>query len=273
MFKNQNSNTGNYSGAIVGGTASGQVTLGQNKLSYGQILSSGKSLSLNWDSGVREEQVNTNMKSYQVFEINEDLLALSVAWHRIRKSSIDYVPIESLTANILFEKVNDDDRNLAKDIKKYYSQKIMVLKLKNNKLSKFRDDLNNFVHQNTNVYKKEVFPLVYRLPEFYNYDIAFDKFKTTYNTKIKNDNHEMVSVCKTLKFVGQFIVGKGSSKRIEFWFVDEHNNLVNFNVMKDNPLMSLLDNTIKSEFKLHARFVNKSRDDVEYLVPNKYRFL
>lgn len=211
-------------------------------------------------------------RSYQVIEVNEDLLALSIAWHRIRQLP-NYTPIESLISKILFESVTEDDRKLSEEIKKYYSQKIMVLKLKNKNLSKFREDLSFFLHQSNNLHKKEIFPLVYRLPEFYEYDKSFDEFKHIYNRELNVDKDVLINTKISINFIKCFTVGKGANKRKEYWFSDNKNNLVNMTIFNNNPLISLLDNVIKNELNLLAKLTRRHRDDTEFLSLDKYSFL
>ena len=117
----------------------------------------------------------TQVKRYEVFESPEDLLVLSVVWHKMRKAGNQVIPRPmNLTDNILFENIEPCDRERAKEIRDYYSKKFMVFTLKEQKLTAFRKDLNSFIHSDGLIFKETMMPLVYRLPEFYEYDIGFD---------------------------------------------------------------------------------------------------
>ena len=74
-----------------------------------------------------------HVKKYEILEIDEDLLALSTAWKRLRdthNSGGTYTPISTLLDKELFNHVTIDDRQKANEIRDYYSKKIMMWKLK-----------------------------------------------------------------------------------------------------------------------------------------------
>lgn len=220
---------------------------------------------------------DSHIKKYQVFEIDEDLLALSCTWQRIRKSRIDnpaspYQPIQQLTDKNLFKIVHQCDHDKASNIRDYYSKKIMMWRLKEQKLSKFRDDMNTFIHSDGKVFREDMQPLAYRLPEFYDYDTAFDSLTNEYNKKVSQDNR-IDNSTKQLKLVKTFTVGKKYSKRKEYWFSDEHNNLVNMSFVHDNPLLPLLETFSTKPFSMTANYVKKYRDNNEYLEANKFKFV
>ena len=126
-------------------------------------------------SGFGDVKINPYVKQYKVNESAEDLLALSVAWFRLRKNRTltPYPMIESLTDENLFKSLTEEDRLMANTIRDYYSKKIMVMALKEIKLTKFREDLSKFIHSDGKLFVDDMLPLVFRLPEFYEYDTAF----------------------------------------------------------------------------------------------------
>ncbi len=217
---------------------------------------------------------NTHVKKYQVYEIDEDLLALSTAWKRLRdeyKNGSPYTPIEKLLDKNLFKHVKDVDHEQAKNIRDYYSKKIMLWKLKGQNLTKFRDDMNTFIHSNGKIFKEDICPLVYRLPEFYEYDFGFDELANHHN-KIISDKQKG-KVTKNLSLQKTFNVGRKYSKRKEYWFSDEQDNLISISFTSDNPLISLLDLHTQKPITLSGNISYKSRDNVEYGVIEKYSFL
>jgi hypothetical protein len=216
-----------------------------------------------------------HVKKYQVLEIEEDLLALSCAWQRLRKAvalnSIAYVSISKITDVALFKHLTQADHDKAKMIRDYYSKKIMMWTLKEQKLSKFREDMNMFIHSNGKVFKEDMCPLAYRLPEFYDYDIEFDELTMQHNKKI--DNKDQANGKKELSLKKTFVVGKKFNKRKEYWYSDENSNLVCLSFSHDNPLLSLLDLHSEKPIRIStSSFAKKHRDNVEYLVPNKFKF-
>jgi hypothetical protein len=255
------------------------ISTGKSRASLGNMLSKIK------QAGVPAQAQNQTLgnlvfndynnheyaRSYEVIEIKEDLLALSVAWHRIRSNG-ELLSIHTLISKELFEKVNNQDRELANTIRDYYSKKLMILKLKNSRLSKFREDLNIFVHNKTDIHQKEIFPLVYRLPEFYQYDSAFDKIKMEHDSAIVIPSMFTNQVF-SLKFIKSFIVKSKLGKRKEFWFANKDNHLVNMTLVENNPLISLLEKQFNEPLNVHGLFKIKTRDGYNYYSIDKYSFI
>lgn len=237
------------------GGASGQISI--------------QDLSTDWGS-------DPYVKKYQVLEIEEDLLALSCAWQRIREErkknpSGPYITIAKLTDPTLFKSVTSTDHDKAAQVRDYYSKKIMLWKLKGEHLTKFREDMNTFIHTDGKIFKEDMMPLAYRLPEFYDYDLDFDLLSNEYNKKVVQDQQNFAG-SKKLKLVKSYIVGKKYNKRKEYWFSDDNNDLVSLSVVLDNPLLSLLDLYTQDTIKVDAIYSKKSRDNNEYLIANKFKF-
>ncbi len=69
------------------------------------------------------------VKRYEVIETSEDVLALSVAWKRLRDTkdkSSHHIGITSLLDDNLFRRVEEPDRVRANEIRDYFSKKIML---------------------------------------------------------------------------------------------------------------------------------------------------
>ena len=84
----------------------------------------------------------------------------------------------------MFDQVIADDRTRATEIRNYYSKKIMMMLLKQRQLSVYREDLRTFINTNGQIFKKDMMPLVYKLPEFYDYDNLVDELFADLNKKI-----------------------------------------------------------------------------------------
>ena len=225
-----------------------------------------------------EFHVNDDVQKYEVYEINKDLLALSVCWARYRKTRNDPGPQPTITKLLdseLFRLVTEEDIAQANIIRDYYSKKIMVLKLKNVGFTAFREDLNTFIHNEGKTFKESMLPLAYRLPEFYEYDIEFEKMAFEYNREVKRNNDPNVVTVKQLKFIKKLSVNTKRQKRKEYWFSDRHNNLVLLNVESSNPLLSLMDMTVdKNDITITGAIRKFNRDGLEYLkIDNKFTFV
>ena len=223
-------------------------------------------------------QFGDDVQKYEVYEISKDLLALSVCWARYRKTRDTPGPQPTITKLLdseLFRLVTEEDIAHANVIRDYYSKKIMVWKLKNEGFTAFREDLNTFIHSEGKTFKESMLPLAYRLPEFYEYDIEFEKMAFEYNREVKRNNDPNVVTVKQLKFIKKLSVNTKRQKRKEYWFSDRHNNLVLLNVESSNPLLSLMDMTVdKNDITITGAIRKFNRDGLEYLkIDNKFTFV
>ena len=191
---------------------------------------------------------NKNVKKYEVFETTEDILALSVTWHRLRpliSHNISNIMNPSnrptkLTDEILFKEIIQEDRAKANVIRDYYSKKLMMFTLKGQQLTSYRKDLNTFIHGDCKVVKEEMMPLVYRLPEFYEYDVGLDEMFLELDTRFEGSQISL-STIKTLTPVKKFTVKRKSRKFVEYWLKDNENKSYKIEIDSNNELMHLWD--------------------------------
>ena len=119
-------------------------------------------------------------------------------------------------------------------------------------------------------------PLVYRLPEFYDYDIEFDEMMSNH-TMTSPQVERSQKVTKNLSFVKQLSKTKkrhgATTVTKEFWFSDDYNNLNCIPVNKDNPLLTLMEKHVRLPFSVSGLSVKKVRDNREFFVLEKYSFL
>lgn len=244
----------------------------QNTIS---LSSSSSDLTINWF-----DSPNSNVKKYQIVETKEDLLVLSATWKRIRDerqltSENGYLVPTSLIDEILFKSISNADRKRAEEVRDFYSKKVVYWKLKDIPLSKFRQDMSEFIHTDGTRFKEEIMPLVYRLPEFYEYDIQFEELARHHNqslsTSVKIASGFVGS--KTLTLVKTLTVNKKHLKRKEYWFTDNNDNLVLIPVETSNPLMSLLDLVSKNPIRVDGKFQCRTTDHTEYLLGRKITFI
>jgi hypothetical protein len=211
------------------------------------------------------------VKRYEIVELSEDLLALSVCWKRLRDSKQALGQISKLTDEELFRRVTTEDRDKAAKVRDYYSKKIMMLKLKSVELTTFRQDLNEFVHGDSFKIKEQMLPLAYRLPEFYEYDTEFENFASDYNKVISG---RFASEPMSLSFIKKLTVNTRRQKRTEYWFSDVHNNLVLLSFDMNNPLLSMLDKQVKTEkIEILGHRGKRERDGQEYIKVDKFVFV
>jgi hypothetical protein len=257
------------------GTTSGIMAQSLNTISLSSLngaQGSGVTGVFNFD----ELSYGPNVKKYEVYEISQDLLALSTCWARYRKtrhSPLAQPTITKLLDSELFRLVTEEDVAQANIIRDYYSKKIMVWKLKNIHLTNYREDLNSFIHSDGKMFKESMLPLVYRLPEFYDYDVEFEKMSFEYNKEVKRQESMYVDERKHLTFVKSLSVNTRRLKKIEYWFSDSNNNLVQMNIDSHNPLSSLLEKVITSgSIDLVGKYKTRNRDGNEFLAVEKFKF-
>ena len=223
-------------------------------------------LTLDWFSESK------NVKKYEVYETSEDVLALSVTWHRIRSGSF-IPPLDNptkLTDEILFKEMTQEDRERANDIRDYYSKKLMMLTLKEHRISNYRKDLSIFIHGDSKLVKEEMMPLIYRLPEFYDYDIGIDKMFRELNTRF-----EGISIASenaiSLYPVSKFTVNRKSRKYVEYWLKDEQNIPYRIEVEQKNQLIQLWDYFFEKESVTLSGVIKfEDRDGINYYSLSKW---
>jgi hypothetical protein len=232
-------------------------------LLQGQQSKIARNLSLDTPSLV-EASVSTHMKSFVMYESTVDLLALSVCWRRLRNdTSSDPKPyITSLLDIGLLPQVSDTDIELANSIRDYYSKKLMMLSLKSERpFTQFKKDLSTFVNSDGTIFREEFVPLVFRLPEFYDYDIQLDKF-------ITESKQDFVLGKDEYKFLGNMVRINRKMKKHDYWFVDSNKALGCVSIDTHNNLLGFWDTQVHNNstgvIKLLGKKQRRIRDDLVY---------
>jgi hypothetical protein len=238
------SNTNPYTNGVINGAQGSHntITIG-NLQPITSMTLGGLQLHDSWSFAD-----NANVKKYEVFETTEDILALSVTWHRLRpliSHGISNIVNPSnrptkLTDSILFKELIQEDREKADVIRDYYSKKLMMFTLKGQKFSNYRKDLNTFIHGDCKVVKEEMMPLVYRLPEFHEYDVGLDEMFRDLDTRFE-DSEISFSTIRTLYPVKKFTVKRKDKRFVEYWLKDEENRPYKIEIDCSNDLMHLWD--------------------------------
>lgn len=192
------------------------------------------------------------VKKFQAYEITEDLLALSCAWFRLRNMPSDaplsnrVVYVTSLLGNELFDHVVEEDRARAYTIRDYYSKKLMMLSLKGANLTNFRKDLSEYLHGHSNKFNEKMLPLVYRLPEFYEYDTEFDMFKGSFEQEIRKKGKFNPNQHSTVLHPVKSLVVRGKQRKgKDYWLCDDDKNAYLFNVPNHSPMNGLWEREFK----------------------------
>jgi hypothetical protein len=209
---------------------------------------------------------NDYVKRYEVIETTEDILALSVAWKRLRDNR-EKIPvyINSLLSTSLFEKVTSEDRERATVIRDYFSKKIMLWTLREVNLSAYRKDLSEFIHGDGKKFVEKMLPIVFRLPEFYEYDIEFDEFKRDVTLEITQFNTGTHQKITTLRPVKSFYKNNKRVKQFEYWLKDDKGNAHMIAIEPKNPLKHIWDKLFTNQqIRIEGSYCPKQYDDLQY---------
>jgi len=265
------SGSGGYSAITLGNIQPvNPITIGTLKGATANLNSGMNSSDIDWDWNLFNS--TDNVKKYEVFETTEDILALSVTWHRLRplvSHGINNIinpgdrPTK-LTDEILFKQMTQEDRERANVIRDYYSKKIMMFALRGQHLTKFRKDLSTFVHGDSQVVKEEMMPLVYRLPEFYDYDIELEEMFRDLNTTFQGSRIASAKIL-SLTPIKKFTVKRKSRKFVEYWLKDENNIAYKIEIDTSNELLHLWDHFFeKKSVTLDSISKFTERDGIGY---------
>ena len=210
------------------------------------------------------------VKRYEVIEATEDILALSVTWKRLRDIKNEGGSLNALVTTLLndhlFRKIEESDRVRANEIRDYFSKKIMLWTLKSVKLSAYRQDLNKFIHGDGKKVTEELLPLIYRLPEFYEYDIQFDQFKREINLEILNFGKiDSVKKITTLTPIKSFYKTNKRVKHFEYWLKDSNDNAHLITIEPKNPLKHIWDKIFTNgQLRIEGTYHPKKYDELQY---------
>jgi hypothetical protein len=212
------------------------------------------------------------VKTYQIIEAAEDLLVLSVAHKRLLSENISLLAKSFSFKNILdstiFENLNDNDREIASSIRKYYSQQIVMWALKGIKLTAFREDLKTYINGEGNKFVENTIPLVTKLPYFYDYDIKLDEIKREFTTDTEGFNPATNKPSKHSYILTPIKSLSRKTKRvkcIEYWLKDNYNRAYKIEIEHNNPLQPLWDKTFNSsKLEILSYIKVKRLDDLNY---------
>lgn len=208
----------------------------------------------------------------RLFDSPVDVLALSCAWRRIRSNSL--FNFKHFVLNFFDEEVkknlNEEDVILANNIRDYYSKKLMWLKIKGLTLTRFREDLNQFIHSDGLKVDESKFGMIYRLPEFYEYDITLDNIFSNHNSKI--DHVHPKRMAKKLSYVDLTIRTFKCQKQFQYWFSDDDKNLVCIKLDVHNPLINIWEQLIDKPLIIEGTYHITVKDNRNYFLVDKFSF-
>jgi hypothetical protein len=213
-----------------------------------------------------------HVKKFMAVEIDDDLLALSVAWKRSMDSGKPS-PYCTLLSDHLFDKVTVADRAEARTIREYYGKKVLMWTLKGVKLSKWRQDMSAFVNSDGRKFAEDVLGLVYKLPYFYQYDCQLDEFRQS--LPIYSLNPLQIDSVGTKKLTPVIRINKDNKRVghvVEYWFKDQSEVAVRITIERKNPLGHIWSRLFdeKQPLNIKAAFKVRKQDELDYYIAHKW---
>ncbi len=181
----------------------------------------------------------------------------------LARSCLNYVANHHGGNNRVYAgEITEYDLNKAKEIREYYSKKLMVLTLRGKKLTKFRQDLQSYIANGyTNAYPEKYCGLIYRLPEFYEYDQQLDELRVESNNTPQDSFIGVKSLTLVKKMQRDILKGKF----VDYWFHDADKRVYKFTSRKENELLPFFDSMLKSgTIRVSCHFVKNITDDLHF---------
>jgi hypothetical protein len=199
-------------------------------------------------------------------EFKDDPLVLSVA----AKDLIEQCPGQffSLEDLRVYEHVNDNHKEEAERIRKYYTRKFFWKQLESNRnISDFRSRLCYLLENRVRTCKDQDSGIYYKLPYFYHEDMIYDEFKTKYKTSdIPRLTHSQKNPKPQLTLTYLKTSTSRQKKRNvnRFWFTD-NTYLYNIEIASDNPLLDMFKQLVISKMTITLdTYYNVDRIDQMY---------
>jgi len=229
----------------------------------------------NWNLSDLFTDLEKSKAPETIREYPEDILTLSCCLQRTAYNQPNGARFNrSLNNPDLPPLVTDLDRMKAENIRKYYKDKLLMFTLQGRELTKYRKDLQKFLHGSVTHVPDSLVGIVYRLPYFYDYDKEVDDiFKSSYfkNNRLPDMREDKQ---RDLTFLKKIENQRRHVNNIEYWFQDSQLNKVMFSIKADNPLLALLDRQIGGgSLSLNCRYNLRKKDFNEYFTIEKWTFV
>lgn len=187
-----------------------------------------------------------NSEDEKLVDFSDDPLAIMCA-----NLKVSAAPLFEIQAPI-----TQEDRAKANAIRKYYSDRFAFAILRGQQLSEFRMKLYGFLQGHTKLKKKDL-GLLYKLPHFYQEDMALENLIKDPEIKmpdpIKRDTHGVL----TLKPKTSYHTARKNVEGTHFWYIIESTNyLVDWFAPAKMPHFSLIQGlfNLNRPIRVEARY-------------------
>jgi hypothetical protein len=205
-----------------------------------------------------------------------DPLVLSCCQYRHSDpNSENYNPTVSHTSlnynpDYLYDKVAQEDHDLANKIRTYYQGKIAFAKLRGGQMSQFRQDLGQFISTSWTedlATSDRFIGMLYKLPYFYEHDLLLSSevFETEYH-EIKNPIHGKDEV--TLTYIRSLDERQKRNPSIKYWFKDNNENRLCVSIEKTNSLIPTWERFIEKPITIKGNYIERAYDTLHFYKVN-----
>ena len=223
----------------------------------------------------------------------EDVVVLSCALRRLQEEAMK-LPNDtgtawpsspcyswSLTHNAseIASQVTSIDRQQAEIVRNHFLQKLTQYSLIVGPLTGFKINMHLLLTTDfsqidgTWIVPEKFMAIAYKMPQFYQYDVAQLALFTDVRKTIIGPERIAVEN-KEIKFLTKLDSGRKQDKtNIEFWFEDELQNRIIAKIARNNPLIPLLESIVSSSktFKLNAMLTKRENYTVEYYIASHWQ--
>lgn len=207
-------------------------------------------------------------------EFKEDPLVLACSLKNLVETNQGHY---SLDDSRVLENINDQIRDHAESVRKYYSKKFFWSNLSGRSISSFRSRVCFLLEGHVRKCGEKDRGIYYKLPWFYDEDMIYDEFKKTYNTKqlsglgAKRSNvfAKRLTYLKSSK-------GWQKNRKVEyFWFTDNTKELYCIQVQLDNPLLTMFTGMLEENpTPVFQTMITEDRiDDMHFYKLHNFKFI
>lgn len=179
-------------------------------------------------------------------EFHDDPVALTCASHRtFLATGIRWTDLKDATAT-------DQDRRQAVQIRKYYSDRILLAAIAaNGEMSEFRRKLYGLLIGQTGLKKRDI-GLLYRLPYFYAEDTAMDQVMEQTESANANGSGTRGTAGK-FQVIRRIQVSRRSGETVQLWLQKDSSRVPYMIAAKlDNPFLTLVESVLERPTALEA---------------------
>lgn len=197
----------------------------------------------------------------------EDSLAVSCALYRIYRGKQYYDMDTSCKL------VEQRDRDLAITISEFYEQRMIIKRLTDIHYTDFETSMLSYLMGNRNSYCREQLGMIYRLPEFYEYDQTVIDIGKRYfsNSRLLKGEKNLPRHGDKIRTVVRLMAKTYRKVRhrdvTEFWCKNEHNYPTLLSVDRTNHLGNIVDYLFENHkyLQIEAQFKITTKNGITYL--------